>query len=220
MTLSSKRVLILLGGQWHDFDGFASTMQSLLESHGMQVESTYDLDTLLHLDENQYEVVLSYTCLTSDENGSREPGPDRLTKPQIDGLASWIRNGGALLAAHAATVIGESDPALGELIGGVFVSHPPPFTFTVYPMFGEHPITAGMEAFTVYDEFYIERHTPDVQVHMVAFDRGIAYPMAWSRIEGQGRVAHIAPGHSQRVWELKPYQQLLLQAIEWLTESN
>jgi type 1 glutamine amidotransferase len=181
MTLSGKRVLILLGGQWHDFDGFANAIAPLLEVQGMQVEATYDLDKLSHLMENQYDVVLSYTCFTADEGGSKEPCPDRLTKSQLDGLVNWVR--GALLAVHAATVIGASDPALGKLIGGVFVSHPPAFAFTVYPMFGEHPITAGIEAFTVHDEFYVERQTADVQVHMVAFDRGVAYPMVWSKTE-------------------------------------
>lgn len=220
MTLSGKRVLILLGGLWHDFDGFANTIGSLLKAHGLQVEATYDLDKLSRLAETQYDIVLSYTCLSLHEESSNDISPDRLTNAQIDGLTSWVRSGGALLAAHAATVIGASDPALGELIGGVFVSHPPAFAFTVYPMFGEHPITTGIEAFTVHDEFYIETHTPDVQVHMVAFDRGVAYPMVWSKTEGQGRVAHIAPGHSQEVWDRKPYQQLLLQALNWLTERK
>lgn len=220
MTLSGKRVLVLLGGQWHDFDGFASAMRSLLEPRGVQVEATYDLDSLLQLEENRYDLVLSYTCLTRDEDGTGDTGPDRLTNAQVDGLAGWVRSGGAFLAAHAATVVGESDPALAALIGGVFVSHPPPFAFTVYPVFGKHPITAGIEAFTVHDEFYIEAYTPDVQVHMIAFDRGVAYPMAWSRNEGRGRVAHIAPGHSAAVWNLEPYQQLLLQTMEWLTERE
>ncbi|MBN2118134.1 MAG: ThuA domain-containing protein [Anaerolineales bacterium] len=219
MILNRKRVLILLGGQWHDFDGFAGAIGPLLEAQGMQVEATYDLDKLSHLAENQYDAVLSYTCFTSDEGGAKG-GPDRFTQAQFDGLAGWIRGGGAFLALHAATVIGESDPALGDLIGGVFVSHPPQFSFTVYPMFGEHPITAGIEAFTVHDEFYVETYTPDVQVHMVACDRGVAYPMAWSRTEGRGRVAHIAPGHSRAVWDLEPYQRLLLQALDWLTERD
>jgi len=220
MTLSGKHILILLGGQWHDFDGFAGAMQALLKPRGAQVEATYDLDRLLNLKESNVDVVLSYTCLTLHEEGSNDPAPDRLTDAQIEGLAGWVRGGGALLAVHAATVVGASGPALGELIGGVFVSHPPQFAFTVYPMFGEHPITAGIEAFTVHDEFYIETHTPDVQVHMLAFDRGTAYPMAWSRSEGQGRVVHLAPGHSQEVWDLEPYQRLLLQAIGWATERN
>jgi type 1 glutamine amidotransferase len=220
MTLNGKRVLILLGGQWHDFDSFARAMQSLLEPHGVQTEATYDLDRLLHLAENRYDIVLSYTCLSPRKEGNNPEGPERLTDAQIGGLASWVRNGGALLALHSATVVGESGPALGELIGGVFLSHPPQFAFTVYPMFGEHPITAGIEAFTVHDEFYVETHMPNVQVHMVAFDRGVAYPMAWSKSEGRGRVAHLAPGHSRQVWDLAPYQRLLLQAMEWLVERR
>lgn len=219
MTLSGKRVLLLLGGQWHDFEGFARAMSALLEPEGVQVEATYDLDRLLQLGENKYDIVLSYTCFTSDEEGG-QGASDRLSQAQFGNLAGWVQGGGALLAAHAATVIGESDPALGELIGGIFVSHPPQFAFTVYPMFGEHPITAGIEAFTVHDEFYIERPTPDVQVHMVAFDRGVAYPMAWSRSEGRGRVAHIAPGHSDVVWSLAPYRQLFLQTLAWLVERE
>jgi len=219
-SLSGKRVLILLGGQWHDFDGFAAALQSLFEPHGLQVVATYDLDCLLHLDENQYDLVLGYTCLSSRLEGNNPTAPERLTDAQIDGLLGWIRSGGAFLALHAATVIGESNPALGDLIGGVFVSHPPQFSFTVYPMFGEHPITAGIEAFTVRDEFYIETVTPDVRLHMVAFDRGIAYPMVWSRSEGRGRVAHIAPGHSRAVWDCEPYQRLLLQAMAWLIGTD
>ena len=62
--------------------------------------------------------------------------------------------------------------------------------------------------------------TSDVQVHMVAFDRAFAYPMAWSKSEGRGRVAHLAPGHSAQVWSLEPYQRLLLQTLDWLVERN
>lgn len=217
MTSNEKNVLILLGGLWHDFDGFASAMKALLAPHGFQVEATYDLDSLLYLEENRYDLVISYTCFSPHREGYNDISPEKLTNAQIDGLTNWIRKGGAFLAAHAATVIGESDAVLGELIGGVFVSHPPAFSFTVYPVFEEHPMTMGIEAFTVHDEFYMETHAPAVQVHMVAFDRGLAYPMAWSKTEGQGRVAHIAPGHSREVWDLKPYQQLLLQTINWLT---
>ena len=219
MASNEKKVLILLGGLWHDFDGFANAMQVLLTPHGFQVEATYDLDRLLQLEEYQYDIVISYTCFSAHREGYNDTSPVKLTNAQIDGLTNWVRNGGALLAVHSATVMGESDATLGDLLGGVFVSHPPPFTFTVYPIYGEHLLTMGLDAFTIHDEFYTETHASDVQVHMVAFDRGVAYPMAWSKTEGNGRVAHIAPGHFRAVWELKPYQQLLLQSLTWLTEK-
>jgi type 1 glutamine amidotransferase len=102
-------------------------------------------------------------------------------------------------------------------MGGVFVDHPPQFAFTVYPLYRLHPITAGIAAFTVHDEFYVQEHEPDVDLHMVALDRGVAYPMVWTRSEGQGRVAHIAMGHDGKVWSLAPYHQLMLQTVDWLT---
>lgn len=219
MSLGGKRILVLLGGQYHDFEGFGDFARGLLESVGAMPRSTYDVDELSRLDEGRYDIVLSYTCFTSDEQAGKI-GPDRLTKDQSDALAAWVRSGGGFLAAHAATVIGASDPALGDLIGGVFVSHPPQFAFTLYPVFEEHPITSGIEAFTVHDEFYIETHAPDARIHMVALDRGIACPMVWSRIEGRGRVAHLAPGHSREVWDLPPYRRLLLQSLDWLTARD
>jgi hypothetical protein len=105
---------------------------------------------------------------------------------------------------------------LKELMGGMFVEHPPQFSFTVFPLYGGHPITDGIEAFIVHDEFYMELHESDVNVHMVGLDRGVAYPMVWSRRDGEGRVAHVAMGHDAKVWKLAPYRRLMLQTVDWL----
>jgi type 1 glutamine amidotransferase len=214
--MHGKRILLVLGGAWHDFDGFATAMTPVLEDAGHAVEATYDLDTLADLDEGRYDLVLMYTCLgVPGEDGAEPPGP---TAAQADSLVKWVRGGGALLAAHATTVLGTLNPQLKALIGGVFVEHPPQFTFTVYPCFRQHPITAGIGAFAVHDEFYYELREESVEVHMVAVDRGIAYPMVWTKTDGKGRVAHIAMGHTLAVWSLEPYQRLMLQAVDWLTE--
>lgn len=215
--MNRKRVLIPLGGMWHPFDGFAAAMKSLLEPAGYDVESSYDLDCLARLPDGGYDLVLSYTSLSKHREGMNDTGPEQLTDPQVAGLAGWVRAGGGLLAVHSATVVGNSDPAYEALLGGAFISHPPQFAFTVYPCVRAHPITAGVEAFTVHDEFYMQRYDASVQIHMIALDRGVAYPMVWTRDEGAGRVAHIAMGHSELVWALAPYQRLILQAAAWLT---
>ena len=215
-----KRIVILLGGMWHDFDGFAGAMRVLLEPQDYTVEPTYDLDVLARLDRAPVDLILSYTSLSRHREGYNDTGPDRLTDVQVSGLAAWLRGGGALLAAHSATVLGESNPLLGELIGGTFVSHPPQFSFTVYPLYREHPITAGVKAFTVHDEFYIQRYDAAVDVHMLALDRGVAHPMLWSKHEGQGRVAHVALGHGPDVWNLAPYRQLMSQTVQWLASQS
>jgi type 1 glutamine amidotransferase len=211
----SKKILMILGGTWHDFDGFAAAMAPLLEKTGYEVNATYDLDTLTQI-EGRYDLVVLNTCIgeVRDDDGPTAPG---FSTAQAKSLAGWVRGGGGLLAVHAATVAGQTSSTLRALLGGVFVEHPPQFTFTVYPLYEEHPITAGIEAFTVHDEFYVQKYDDTIAIHAIALDRGVAHPMVWSKSEGQGRVAYIAMGHGPEVWELEPYQRLTLQAVEWLT---
>lgn len=218
MALQGKKALMILGGTWHDFEGFAENMRPVVEGAKYSLKATQDLEVLTRLDTLGVDLVISYTSLGKHREGYNDTGPEIMTLEQIRGLRSWVRAGGGLLAVHSATVLGDSDPELGELMGGVFVSHPPQFAFTVYPMVSEHPITLGIDAFSVFDEFYIQRLVAPVEIHMVAVDRGIAYPMAWSRTEGKGRVAHVAMGHSEVVWNLQPYRQLLRQAMDWVVD--
>ncbi len=208
------RALILLGGSWHDFDGFVAHMRGLLSD--WHIESTYDLDRLYHLKTERPDVVISDTCFARYGDGREEPGPFSMSDKQIAALRDWVREGGAFLPYHSATVMGDSSAALAKLSGGAFVEHPEQFSFPVYPVFGGHQITDGIEAFVVRDEFYKERLADTVDVHLVGFDRGIAYPLAWSKREGRGRVAHIALGHSALVWDHPSYQRLMLNTVTWL----
>jgi type 1 glutamine amidotransferase len=216
--VNGKRILMVLGGTHHDFDGFARWMTPVFEAAGHRIEATYDLDALIQLEQGAYDVVVLHTCLATPTE--ERPEPVVHSQAQIEGLTAWVRAGSGLLASHAATTSAQASPALRALMGGVFVKHPPQFSFTVYPVYREHPVTAGIEAFAVHDEFYMQLHEPDVDVHVVALDRGVAYPLVWTRREGQGRVAHVALGHSEKVWSLQPYQRLMLQAIDWLGGSE
>ena len=220
MNSRTKSVLILLGGMWHDFNGFADAMKPVFEAEGYRVDLTFDLDKLANLEEAGYDLLLSYTCLSKHRQGFDDTSPEALTDDQVLGLRQWVQLGGALLGIHAATVIGDSNPLLGRLFGGVFLSHPEPFQFLVLPLSGEHPITAGIQAFEVHDEFYIQMYDPSIEIHMAAIYQDMVYPMVWSRSEGKGRVAVIAPGHFPEVWKHPTYQKLMLQTARWLTQEN
>jgi len=220
MNPKEKSILMLLGGMWHNFDGYAAAMKPVFAAAGYRTDATYDLDILTRLDQAGYDLVLSYTCFFQHRPGYDDTGLEKMTDEQVRGLTSWVRAGGALLAAHAATCLNGTDPEYGRLLGGVFVSHPEPFTFSVYPLSGAHPITAGVPAFEVHDEFYIQKYDPSVEIHMAALYQDVAYPMAWSRPEVRGRVAHVAPGHFPEVWNNVTYQKLMLQTIGWLVNSG
>ena len=117
---------------------------------------------------------------------------------------------------HGTTVIPEDNWRLQGLVGGTFISHPPQFAFCVTPMAQTHPSIRDIAAFTVEDELYVHRVRKDIRVHMIAVDRSIAHPLVWTREEGSGRVAYIAPGHGPETWEHPAYGRLLRQATAWL----
>jgi type 1 glutamine amidotransferase len=214
-----KDIWILLGGEWHDFEGFAAAMHSFLEAEGFYVHVTYDPDVLIHLNKLHCDLLLTYTCVTQSPGEEKTGILTRFSKAQVEGVVQWVQSGGAMLAVHAATVLGDSDQALEELLGGVFIRHAPQGIFQVLPLYAQHPITDGINAFNVNDELYIERYHSSVQVHMIAVHEQVAYPVIWSREDGLGRVVHIAPGHSKKTWELEPYQRLMLQSIHWMIKT-
>lgn len=214
-----KKILLLLGGTWHDFEGFSQALKRLLEPDGYSIEPTYQLDRLLSLEDEAFSSVVSYTCLGKHRQGYADHDPEGFSQPQTAALSHYLSKGGGFLAVHAATVLGDPNPAYTALVGGEFIEHPPQFSFTLYPFSREHPITAGIDAFSVHDEFYKQKMAQDAQVHLVAVDRGVAHPMLWTKTHGQGKVVHLAPGHDQGVWQLQPYQRLVRQSLSWI-ESN
>jgi len=212
----TKKALVLQGGSYHDFDGFAAEMQKLLPPLGWAVLPTYDMDQLLTLEEENIDLVISYTCFSSNPDPLHSMGEGQLTDAQADALVNWVQAGGRFFPTHAATSSGKTKVTYTALCGGKFVEHPAQFSFMVTPMKSPHPITEGIEAFSVHDEFYMQTYSDDLHVHMVALDRGQAYPMLWSRTESKGKVVYVAMGHGPLVWNLPQYQQLMRNAVNWV----
>jgi type 1 glutamine amidotransferase len=213
----TTKILLLLGGVHHDFEGFAAAFGEIVGDANHTITATYDGDALLRLQEEGVAVVAIYTCL----GGAQKDGvvAEDLTVAQTGALVKWVQAGGRLLALHAATVLREGNQAMRGLIGGRFLSHPPQFDFAVTPLARKHPVTDGVAAFSVHDEFYMQAVDADIEIHMTAEDRGVVYPMVWTKPMGHGRVVYIAPGHTPSVWATGAYRQLLRQGVDWLTGS-
>ena len=198
MAEVGKNMLLLLGGIYHDFEGFRESMAPFFQQQGYNVHVTYDFDALVEPTLAEVEVIVLNTCL----GGPRPQGPwaADLNTAQTASLVNWVQAGGGLL-------------------GGYFVEHPPEAEFTVMPLYREHPITQGIDAFVVQDELFINAYESDVEIHMAASHRNVCHPLVWTRHEEAGRVAYIALGHSEKVWLLPAYRKLMTQALMWLTAS-
>ncbi|MBS3733965.1 MAG: ThuA domain-containing protein [Phycisphaerae bacterium] len=214
----ARDILIVLGGAHHDFEGFEAAMGPLLQEQGYAVEATYDHDVFTRLDALHCDAVLLYTSLGDAFDGTRY-GRD-LAPEQIEALRAWVRGGKGLLGVHSASVCCESNAAHRELIGGRFAKHPKPFSFTVYPRHCRNAITHGLSAFTVFDEFYFHQCSADIDVCLAAVHEQEVHPMGWTRREGAGRVAYLAPGHFAEEWAAPTYRTILLRMLAWCATGS
>lgn len=213
----SRNVLMLLGGAYHDFEGYKQSAEPVFGDAGYVVQATYEADDLLNLGEN-YAAVVVYTSLGGVTDPKGNVGTD-LNEGHIEALVRYVTQGGGLFGVHSATVNGNPGNDLHTLFGGRFIDHPPMFNFPVFPMRLSHPVTEGIGEFSVFDEFYVQDVNDDVLVLMTAYDRGVCHPMVWTRKQGEGRVAYVAPGHDARAWSVPAFQKLTVQALDWVAKK-
>lgn len=213
-----KKALLLLGGSWHDFDGFAAWFTTFLEKRDWEVEATYDLNRLLALEEEKFDLVASYTCFSANPDKVNAKGSGMMQAEQVAAIYNWVRKGGAFLGVHGACVLGETNPLYAELVGGRFIKHPPAFEYTVYPLFETHEVTKGIDAFKVKEELYISEYDGELHLLMASELEGVLHPLVWAKHEGLGRVVYNALGHNADTWVLPEYGKLTEQSISWLLD--
>lgn len=141
-------------------------------------------------------------------------------------LAALVAAGKGVVAIHASNVLGAvagaiapGDRPMYELLGNRYLSHGPGHhegRFNV-EIVAEHPITAGVSDFELFDEFY-EFALADEKVDVLAQRRrgdGEIVPVLYARQAGLGRVCYLALGHDMRAWGEPAFRTIVRQAIEW-----
>ena len=104
-----------------------------------------------------------------------------------------------------------------KLVGGRYIGHGPLERFRVEVVDRQHPVTQGVEDFSVADE----QHTPpydESKVHLLLRNRsddGQTAAAGWAYEPGQGRLCHLANGHTREALEHPMYQRLLQNATRW-----
>jgi type 1 glutamine amidotransferase len=104
--------------------------------------------------------------------------------------------------------------------GGAFLHHPAQCAVTVEPK-PRHALTVGVDAFTEADEHYqMVLDDPHADVFLRSRSRHGEQPAGWTRIEGDGRVCVLTPGHNPEVWRNTNFQTLLRNGLRWLAKLN
>lgn len=142
-----------------------------------------------------------------------------MTPEQEKATVDFVEGGGGFLNLHNSMGLYPKGGPYLDLVGGRYIGHGPLERFRVSVVDHEHPITKGVEDFTVADE----QHTPPYQegkVHLLLRSRSDdgerEAAAGWVYRPGKGRLVHLAPGHTREAMEHPMFQRLMRNSVEWL----
>ncbi|MFT4055694.1 MAG: ThuA domain-containing protein [Novosphingobium sp.] len=245
------RVLLVVAAEYHDADYVRRALLDLLAEDARIVTTcTNDFHDTAAL--GAADLLLTYTSNVFPDEAQRTA------------LREFLQRGGRWFAIHGSAAftcfrppavdIGgirlpgltdtpDREPAYMDLLGARFVSHLAQQPIAIHPV-SDHPLVAGLPAFTVVDEPYILELRGACEVLLQSRFTGEApgyVPGPWLedlprpqmllRREGPGAVLYLAPGHccgpydlvpfiaevpvQRGPWEDPTYREILRRAIRW-----
>jgi type 1 glutamine amidotransferase len=102
-------------------------------------------------------------------------------------------------------------------LGGDYGGHPNPALFTVRVENKNHPITAGIEDYEIFDEQHMVKYVLDRE-HLLlrSISRSNQEAAAgWWQEVGKGRMVYLSPGHTSEGLNHSMTQHLVRNAIRW-----
>jgi len=208
-------VLVLCNDEWHP----AATVRA-----GLAPLAGPDLqfDFIEHAGDWSVEQLHDYPVVIvtkANKLSHNELAPWML--PEIENaFVNYVSRGGGLLVIHSGSAGYQETPRFRALIGGVFVRHPAQCLVSFEPQ-ARHPLTQGVEAFTLQDEHYeMALDDPNADVFAYTQSEHGRQPGAWTRREGVGRVCMLTPGHNLPIWLHPAYQRMIRNALTWCANDS
>lgn len=151
--------------------------------------------------------------------------PKVYTPEQRARFSAMFTHGTGLVVLHHALLLDHDWPDYERIIGGAYPTRPPKgappvgyrgdVDIPVVIANRDHPITAGLENFTVRDEIYWGfRVGSDVTPLLTTTHPDSGKPLAWTRTEGKSRVFLTQLGHG--CFDDPHYRELVSRALHWV----
>jgi type 1 glutamine amidotransferase len=224
------KVFLLSGGQreHHGYRDQAFYLASALENTGrFQVTIGEDAAILETAAIRKYDLLIVGV--------DRRDPESKFTRGQQEAIFEFVRSGHGYVSIHGGdNAPPDWLPAWKEMLGGIYSHTGQPDgkarrgTYTVKISDTSSPITQGLKDFKLKDELYYNMQMmPDVQPLATIEFQGVAWPVAWTRTFGKGRVFHTNLGHQG--WKDQPkddplrdpnLSRLILQGIEWVAAGR
>ena len=218
------KTLVVTGGHGFEREPFYKMFSDNPEiaftaaEHSKTNASVYDRNDLL-----SYDVVELYDM------------PQNITEAQKAKFLALFDKGTGLVVLHHALVSYQSWPEYERIIGGRYQEPNPrkPGTiteaagyqhdvdFSVVIAATNHPVTAGVNDFLIYDEIYWGfRVSSDATPLITTTHPKSGKPLGWYRTQGKSRVVYLQLGHGKEAFENANYRKLLAQSIRWTARRD
>jgi uncharacterized protein (TIGR03437 family) len=218
-----KRVLYLThsAGFRHDSIITSIGVMRSLSPDALEVTQTENLAAISAEGLRNFDAVFFFTS-----------GELALSSDQKSALLDFVRSGKGFGGVHSATDTLYTWPEYHELIGATFDGHPWAQRIRIDIEEPTHPLVSHLApGFEIADEIYQHRDfsrsrvrvlmtldTTSVDMNLPGINRtDLDFALAWAQTYGQGRSFYTALGHVDETWLDPRFQQMLRNALLWLT---
>lgn len=215
---SNLKVLVITGIHDYDTTGFNTMIESFSGMDCTIKEMGKDPGTLFEkVDQFPYDAIVLYNF------------NQRLSVQHRENFKAILKKGVGLTVIHHAIAGFPEWIEFEEIIGATYVLKEQTRGKIHYPRpkwkqgdinikveDSEHPITLGINDFTIHDESYKDWVYHDGNNLLLTTDNKESnYQIAWTRSSFGARVFYIQLGHDKHSFENVNYRKLLQQGIEW-----
>ncbi len=217
--ISGHKILVVTGGHGFDKTNFFKMFDAMPGIRYDKAELPKEMGLLAPGLEKKYDLILSY-----DMNNFS------VTEEQQANYAKLIESGMPLVVMHHSICGYDNLPLYPKMIGGKYLHKPtvidekecPVSTYkhdvdmNIEVLDKQHPITKGVENFTIHDEGYKGLYIkPGVNVLLKTDSPDATSEVAWTTRYGKGPVFAIVLGHDKEAYSNPTLRKLLEQGIRW-----
>jgi uncharacterized protein len=215
----TKSALFVCGGwEGHEPELGTRLFAGLLEEAGFRVEVAYTLDAYLDIEKlhSQDLIVPVWTM-------------DKISNDQLKGLLTAIESGVGVAGWHGCMADSFRDSTEYQfMVGGQWVAHPGNIIdYEVNIVEHQHPITAGLQDFTMNSEQYYMHVDPSNHVlatttfsgEHTSWIEGTVMPVVWTRRWGRGRVFYTSLGHVRKDFDVHEAREITRRGMLWAANA-
>ena len=204
--------MIISGG--HSFDepaffGMFDQMEGITYEHIRQPQAN---QSIASGKASAYDVLVFYDMY------------DQISEPQKQAYIEMLNTGSAMVFLHHAIVSYQEWPAFMDIVGGRYNQRDSSRRLSDYrhdvdiPIHIEkdHPITAGVEDWTMFDEIYMHCEIKDDVIPLLSTTHPESTPLVgWINHFGKSDVVYLQAGHGVGIFSDSNFLKLLEQSIRW-----